>query len=237
MTTLTSAPATSAETIVTQTVLPCERPAEGVYADPAMSELAARVLARVPELASWDRWYRPPRWLENGHAHTILSSQLRKTRAVRYYRELLRTPDGGTLALDMLTAVARRSGEAADDKSDVRIAPGDASPVCAANGLTRRESDERVLGIGAAMRAYDCVYFIRLPARLCVCVRKCTSTSCTIGRRMTGPRTAWTAPASTTRVRHRRRTSPSCSSPPAWAAARRRAVRVRVASEAVRAER
>eukprot|EP00965_Chrysotila_dentata_P078571 2589201-Pleurochrysis_carterae.AAC.1 len=135
----TSALASSAETLVTRIVLPFERPDEGVYADPATSELAARVLARVPELASWDRWYQPPKWLENGHMHTILSSQLRKTCAVRYYRELLRTPDGGTLAFDMLTAVARRSGVGADAESHVRVAPVPCARRCRERADTTRE--------------------------------------------------------------------------------------------------
>lgn len=89
---------------------------EGVHADPDRHPLAANVLRAVPELASWNSWYRPPVALTNGNVHTILAAKLRKTRAVRYYRELLRTPDGGTLALDMLTGLQHMtSGDKGSD--------------------------------------------------------------------------------------------------------------------------
>lgn len=41
----------------------------------------------------------------NGHVHTILASQLRKTSNVCYARTLLHTADGGSVALDMLKSV------------------------------------------------------------------------------------------------------------------------------------
>ena len=79
---------------------------EGVHCDPGVP-LAARVLKNVPELASWDAWYKHPQTLANGHVHTILPAKLRQTRAVRYFRDLLPTPDGGTLAIDLLAGIAR----------------------------------------------------------------------------------------------------------------------------------
>ena len=78
---------------------------EGLHLNPRMSEVAERVFARVPELCSWDKWYAHPRALSNGHVHTITAAKLRKTRAVRYYRELVSTPDGGTLSLDLLAGI------------------------------------------------------------------------------------------------------------------------------------
>ena len=79
---------------------------EGVHAS-AADPLAQRVLAAVPELASWEEWYAHPRFLSNGHLHTIAAAKLRRTRAVRYYRDLVPTPDGGTLAIDLLAGVRR----------------------------------------------------------------------------------------------------------------------------------
>ena len=80
---------------------------EGVHADPS-SPLCRKVLARVPELATWEDWYAHPRWLSNGHAHTIAATKLRATSGIAYHRQLLDTPDGGTLALDLLSAVEPR---------------------------------------------------------------------------------------------------------------------------------
>ena len=90
---------------------------EGMHVD-ASHPLTAKVLAKVPELASWENWYQHPRFLTNGHVHTILPAKLRKTRAVRYYRELVSTPDGGTLAIDLLAGI-RRKDQANGDASSV----------------------------------------------------------------------------------------------------------------------
>jgi hypothetical protein len=67
----------------------------------------ANVIKGIKGLRTWDEYYRcPGGWgLENGHVHTILASQWRKTANVCYARSLLVTPDGGTLALDMLKSV------------------------------------------------------------------------------------------------------------------------------------
>ena len=52
-------------------------------------------LHAVPELARREAWYAHPPLVSNGHVHTILAAKLRTTRAVRYHRQLLATPDGG----------------------------------------------------------------------------------------------------------------------------------------------
>ncbi|KAG8460786.1 hypothetical protein KFE25_010841 [Diacronema lutheri] len=84
--------------------LPLADGAPGVYCDRS-APLARRVLAGCPTLSP-EGFYRPPAlWGSNGHAQTILASLFRRTRCVEYARELLPTPDGGTLALDVLMAV------------------------------------------------------------------------------------------------------------------------------------
>ena len=88
---------------------------EGVHATSCTGSLASSVLSSVAELSSWDQWYKHPPLLSNGHVHTIVAAKMRRTRPVAYYRQLLTTPDGGTLALDLLAGVrraaARRSAE------------------------------------------------------------------------------------------------------------------------------
>lgn len=71
----------------------------GVYAG------SAKIVQRVPGLCSWRNWYTPPAWLTNGHVHTIWASMLRSAPSCRYGRVLLTTPDGGSLALDLLEDV------------------------------------------------------------------------------------------------------------------------------------
>ena len=78
----------------------------GVYARPG-SALADSVLPSIDGLASWAEWYSCPRFLRNGHVHTILAAKLRTARAVRYHRQLVPTPDGGTIALDLLAGIRR----------------------------------------------------------------------------------------------------------------------------------
>ena len=80
---------------------------EGVHADPG-DPLMERVLHRVPELARWEDWYRSPLFMRNGHVHTIFAAKTRRTRAVRYHRLLVPTPDGGTLAIDLLAGIRRK---------------------------------------------------------------------------------------------------------------------------------
>jgi hypothetical protein len=82
---------------------------EGVHVADTDGALATAVLSRVPELASWPAWYAPPRLLANGHVHTVLAAKLRRTRAVRYHRLSVPTPDGGTLAVDLLAGIRRKT--------------------------------------------------------------------------------------------------------------------------------
>ena len=93
---------------------------EGVHSDTSQP-LTQRVLDAVPELSSWANWYSHPRYCANGHLHTILAAKLRKTRAVRYHRVLVPTPDGGTLAVDLLAGlrVAEHSNDAKPDPSSL----------------------------------------------------------------------------------------------------------------------
>ena len=79
---------------------------EGVHADPT-HRLTEKVLSHVPEIASWPAWYSHPRAVSNGHVHTIFAAKTRQTRAVRYHRQLVATPDGGTLAVDLLAGIRR----------------------------------------------------------------------------------------------------------------------------------
>jgi len=72
----------------------------GIYCD-RNAPVAARVLTRVPSLGAAHYYRAPPVWGRNGHAQTILASLMRTTPKVAYARELLSTPDGGSLALDV----------------------------------------------------------------------------------------------------------------------------------------
>eukprot|EP00287_Rhodomonas_sp_CCMP768_P014961 CAMPEP_0196753930 /NCGR_PEP_ID=MMETSP1091-20130531/92222_1 /TAXON_ID=302021 /ORGANISM="Rhodomonas sp., Strain CCMP768" /LENGTH=106 /DNA_ID=CAMNT_0042102113 /DNA_START=198 /DNA_END=514 /DNA_ORIENTATION=+ len=100
----TSAPATDsfAETFQEQGTQP------GLFFS-RNSMLARTVLPKIPELSEWRKWYKSPPFLRNGHLQTILASQLRVTTGVCYARQLLDTPDGGKLALDIVTDVPETS--------------------------------------------------------------------------------------------------------------------------------
>ncbi|KAJ8601033.1 hypothetical protein CTAYLR_007962 [Chrysophaeum taylorii] len=71
----------------------------------------AGVYTASPELVpaglrTWSKWYEAPTYLRNGHVHTIWAAKARAAPWCRYRRRLLATPDGGTLALDMLDAIS-----------------------------------------------------------------------------------------------------------------------------------
>ena len=133
---------------------------EGVHAS-AADALTQRVLAAVPELASWEEWYAHPRFLANGHVHTIAAAKLRRTRAVRYYRDLVPTPDGGTLAIDLLAGVRRAAHANARSASSSLFTggalPGAAegaggeAPPRATDGDLRAEREERQRAIEARL--------------------------------------------------------------------------------------
>lgn len=94
----------------------------GVYAG------SAATVHRVPGLSNWRNWYTPPAWLTNGHVHTIWASKLRSAPSCRYGRLLLATPDGGTLALDLLE-------DAWTNESPSRVVIHEASEKAMANSL------------------------------------------------------------------------------------------------------
>ena len=81
---------------------------EGVHAK-LSDALTERVMARVHEISRWDQWYAHPTICNNGHLHTILAAKTRRTPAVRYHRQLVKTPDGGTLAVDLLAGIRRQT--------------------------------------------------------------------------------------------------------------------------------
>ncbi|KAK3264806.1 hypothetical protein CYMTET_26475 [Cymbomonas tetramitiformis] len=72
---------------------------EGVYCNPVSGNIAA-ILSSCPTLISKTAWYSPPSFLSNGHLMTIWAALARRDTEITYRRELLPTPDGGTLALD-----------------------------------------------------------------------------------------------------------------------------------------
>ena len=124
----------------------------GVYARPG-SALADSVLPSIDGLASWAEWYSCPRFLRNGHVHTIAASQLRKTAGVCYARTLLLTPDGGTVALDMLQSVlpddqGPEACEFVDD--DGSAASSDKDFLLLVAGLGGGSDDSYVRSLGAA---------------------------------------------------------------------------------------
>ncbi|KAJ1447312.1 Alpha/Beta hydrolase protein [Pelagophyceae sp. CCMP2097] len=100
---------------------------EGVYVGGA-SELAQTIVARVPGLTSWSSWYKCPPLLGNGHAQTIFASKLRKTRGCDYARQLLTTPDGGTLALDLLVSTSAKDDDVTNYADAGKTYAADVSP-------------------------------------------------------------------------------------------------------------
>lgn len=143
----------AAQTTVPETFRrqPCE---PGVYVKPDSPLIS--VLASIEELASWKEWYRCPTTLgmDNGHVHTILASQLRKTSNVCYERSLLPTEDGGRVALDMLRSVLPEG--AGTDKCEFIEADGnevsqsDKDFLLLVAGLGGGSDDSYVRSMGAA---------------------------------------------------------------------------------------
>lgn len=90
-----------------ETYVPPGRDGEpGVYlsADPAAA--SRRLLAATPGLLSWGAWYRAPWWLQQGDLMTLAAALARRPLEVDYDRQLLATPDGGVLALDVVRPAA-----------------------------------------------------------------------------------------------------------------------------------
>mmetsp|Transcript_13735 Transcript_13735/g.43387 ORF Transcript_13735/g.43387 Transcript_13735/m.43387 type:complete len:427 (-) Transcript_13735:188-1468(-) len=123
------------------------RGVEGVYAG------STALVREVPGLCSWEAWYEAPRWLRNGHAHTIWANKMRSAPGVRYGRELLETSDGGTLALDVLEGA---STEFVIDKAR-RFEPTGRPFALLLSGLGGGSQDSYVRSFGAyaASRGFD----------------------------------------------------------------------------------
>jgi len=71
----------------------------GVYTGDAA---ASKFLPNMPGLNSWNNWHESPAPLTNGHVHTIFAAKCRWTAGVTYARDIIRTEDGGSLALDVV---------------------------------------------------------------------------------------------------------------------------------------
>ncbi|KAF8341528.1 Alpha/Beta hydrolase protein [Cantharellus anzutake] len=78
--------------------------------------------SRVPSLY---KGYRPSWWLPSGHLQTfyVVSGDFTKTDQLLYERTLLRTPDGGTLGLDM-TPTTEQNPDLPDDTPIVVVQHG-----------------------------------------------------------------------------------------------------------------
>jgi len=78
---------------------------EGVYCSADPAALSHRVVARCPAIACRASWYSSPWLLRSGHTSTIWAALRRRAETIRYSRECLLSPDGGTLGLDTVEAV------------------------------------------------------------------------------------------------------------------------------------
>lgn len=132
--------------VVMPDTMQCRRGVEGVYAaSPAL-------VAEVPGLRDWRYWYDPPVWLTNGHVHTIWAAKTRRAAGCRYARSLLRTPDGGSLALDLLAGEQEEVEYVEDDGRR-----GDARPVLlllSGLGGGSQDSYVRCMAVAARRRGY-----------------------------------------------------------------------------------
>lgn len=75
--------------------------AEGLYFNED-SSFARSTADSLTGLRSWEEWYQAPWWLQQGDLMTIFASLGRYSEPVDYDRHLVETPDGGSLALDIL---------------------------------------------------------------------------------------------------------------------------------------
>ncbi|KWU46340.1 putative lipid metabolism-related protein [Rhodotorula sp. JG-1b] len=67
----------------------------------------AKVLENCPSLTGPDNWYCPTPWLASGHLATIACTIFSfRYDPIEYTRELIRVPDGGTIAVDITPPVA-----------------------------------------------------------------------------------------------------------------------------------
>ncbi|GAA5913124.1 hypothetical protein JCM6882_005794 [Rhodosporidiobolus microsporus] len=82
-----------------------------------------KVLEKCPHLFGRDAWYTPTAWLASGHLATIACTLFSYTYdPITYTRELIRVPDGGTIAIDI--APPLRENEEMDDRPILVVSHG-----------------------------------------------------------------------------------------------------------------
>ncbi|KAH8072236.1 poly(3-hydroxybutyrate) depolymerase [Aureococcus anophagefferens] len=126
----------------------------GVYCGDLAAE---RYLGALPGLNDWSRWHESPPALRNGHAHTIFAAKCRFTARVTYACEFIDTPDGGTLALDVVVGadeddVSRNPSGATFVKNSATTSDG-APFLVLLSGLGGGSQDTYVRGQAAAAHA------------------------------------------------------------------------------------
>ena len=135
------------------TAMEFDKQEAGVYCG---DEAAERYLANLPGLNDWSRWHESPPALRNGHAHAIFAAKCRFTARVTYAREFIDTPDGGTLALDVVVgadeSVSRNPSGATFVKSPATTSDG-APFLVLLSGLGGGSQDTYVRGQAAAAHA------------------------------------------------------------------------------------
>ncbi|BGO97920.1 putative Lipid metabolism-related protein [Rhodotorula toruloides ATCC 204091] len=83
----------------------------------------AKVLEQCKSLTGKDAWYTPTAWLASGHLATIACTLFKfDYDHIHYTRELIRVPDGGTIAVDI--APALEDGEDMDDRPILVVSHG-----------------------------------------------------------------------------------------------------------------
>ncbi|BGP23024.1 hypothetical protein JCM10295v2_001917 [Rhodotorula toruloides] len=83
----------------------------------------AKVLEQCKSLTGKDAWYTPTAWLASGHLATIACTLFKfDYDHIHYTRELIRVPDGGTIAVDIAPALVE--GEDMDDRPILVVSHG-----------------------------------------------------------------------------------------------------------------
>uniref|UniRef100_A0A061R9R3 Uncharacterized protein n=1 Tax=Tetraselmis sp. GSL018 TaxID=582737 RepID=A0A061R9R3_9CHLO len=97
---------------------------QGIYSAGNRESKVVRALSSVQSVVSFEAWYKAPALLSNGHASTIAPALLRNAPQVTYERQLLKTPDGGTLGLDFFFPVQEQAARVHSETGVVVIVPG-----------------------------------------------------------------------------------------------------------------
>jgi predicted alpha/beta-fold hydrolase len=119
--------------------------AQSIYCHPR-SRLASAALAECAGLSAEGAYTAPMGWGWDGHAQTILAALFRATPAVEYTRELIATPDGGTLALDVYSR--RRGGRWAGRRSGRALVSAESSAQGERAPINRRPFVLLTAGLG-----------------------------------------------------------------------------------------